>query len=218
MSAIRTGFAAAIGATVLILSLAACASSGTRQTPTLTDHIHRIQGDLGKIARDKPEFVLRDVEGNAFDFRRDTDGYVTLLYFGYTYCPDKCPSHMADVAAVLDKHPEIADQVKVVFVTVDPVRDTPDRIDLWLGLFNDTFIGLTGSQAEITRATRSALAAEWFPIETATFGAGDYSVSHSAFVIAYGYDNQAQAIWPFGTRQATYEHDLLILTSQGGTS
>jgi protein SCO1/2 len=198
------------------LLLSACSGGpGNEQTPTPTDRVHHIQGDIGEIAREKPEFVLQDIEGNEFDFRKETDGYVTLLYFGYTYCPDKCPSHMADLAAVIDKHPEIADRLKVVFVTVDPPRDTPDRLDLWLGLFNESFIGLTGTQDEIVQASKSALADEWFPPETATFGTDDYSVRHGAYVIAYGYDNTAQIIWPFGTRQATYEHDLLILTSQG---
>jgi protein SCO1/2 len=76
----------------------------------------------------KPDFVFTDTSGEAFDFQQETEGYVTLLYFGYTHCPDICPSHMADVAAVIDRNPDWVEHVKVVFVSVDPARDTPERL------------------------------------------------------------------------------------------
>ena len=163
----------------------------------------------------KPDFVLTDTSGKAFDFQEETEGYVTLLYFGYTHCPDICPSHMADVAAVIERNPDLTEHVKVVFVTVDPLRDTPDRLRMWLDLFNEDFIGLTGSNEEIEVATKDALRGRWFPIETAAFGDGDYSVSHAAFVIAYGHDGPAKVIWPFGTQQSEYENDLRILVKEG---
>src|SRR5450759_944458 len=69
----------------------------------------------------KPGFVLTDTSGAAFDFRQRTDGYVTLLFFGYTYCPDQCPMHMANLGAALKQMPaETANQVKLVFVPTDP--------------------------------------------------------------------------------------------------
>src|SRR5579864_8135641 len=93
----------------------------------------------------KPKFVLTDTSGAAFDFRQSTDGYVTLLFFGYTNCPDQCPMHMADLGAALKKLPaDIADRVKLVFVTTDPTRDSADVVRRWLDLFDRRFIGLTG--------------------------------------------------------------------------
>src|SRR5438477_11463311 len=72
----------------------------------------------------KPAFVLTDTSGAAFDFRQRTEGYVTLLFFGYTYCPDQCPMHMANLGAALKKmSPGIADQVELDFVITDPGRD-----------------------------------------------------------------------------------------------
>jgi len=69
----------------------------------------------------KPRFVLTDTSGAPFDFWRRTQGSVTLLFFGYTYCPDQCPMHMANLAAALKKMPAgMSDQVKLVFVTTDP--------------------------------------------------------------------------------------------------
>ena len=73
----------------------------------------------------KPRFTLTDTSGRPFDFAAATKGYVTLLFFGYTYCPDQCPMHMANSSAALKKLPAgTAEHVKLVFVTTDPARDT----------------------------------------------------------------------------------------------
>jgi protein SCO1/2 len=73
----------------------------------------------------KPDFTLNDTASEPFDFRTETEGFVTLLFFGYTYCPDVCPIHMANIGAVLATLPPgIANQVKVVMVSTDPNRDT----------------------------------------------------------------------------------------------
>src|SRR3984893_15782437 len=74
----------------------------------------------------KPRFVLTDTSGAPFDFWKRTQGSVTLLFFGYTYCPDQCPMHMANIGEALKKLPTgIADQIRLVFVTTDPARDLP---------------------------------------------------------------------------------------------
>src|SRR5579864_8062290 len=105
----------------------------------------------------KPKFILTDTSGAAFDFRQRTEGYVTLLFFGYTYCPDQCPMHMANLGAALKKLPAgIADQIKLVFVTTDPARDTPVVLRRWLGLFDRRFIGLTGSDRAIEAVQRAS--------------------------------------------------------------
>src|SRR5919108_4586778 len=73
----------------------------------------------------KPRFILTDTSGVPFDFWSRTLGSVTLLFFGYTNCPDQCPFHMANLAAALKKLPsDVTDHVKLVFVTTDPARDT----------------------------------------------------------------------------------------------
>src|SRR6516165_3016429 len=74
----------------------------------------------------KPRFVLTDTSGAPFDFWQRTQGSVTLLFFGYTYCPDQCPMHMTNLGAVFKKMPGgISDQVMPFFATTDPARDTP---------------------------------------------------------------------------------------------
>lgn len=170
-------------------------------------------------AMPKPDFTLTDTDGNPYDFKAETEGYLTYLYFGYTYCPDICPSHMADIAAVIKRQPEYKNQVKVVFVTVDPDRDTPARLRTWLDLFDEDFIGLRGDAAELEAATKEALGELWFPIEKSTpaDGGEGYIMSHAAFVQLYTLDNLSHIVYPFGVPQSGYEWDLTKLIKEGWT-
>src|ERR1700730_3211528 len=80
----------------------------------------------------KPRFVLTDTSGTPYDFWEKTQGVITLLFFGYTNCPDQCPMHMMNIGSALKRLPPgLADQVKLVFVTTDPERDTPAAIRQW---------------------------------------------------------------------------------------
>ncbi len=155
----------------------------------------------------KPEFTLTDTAGAPYDFRKQTDGYVTLLYFGYTSCPDVCPLHMANIASVLgDVSGEVNQKIKVVFVTTDPGRDTPAVIRKWLDNFDVTFIGLTGTQQEIVAAERAANLPEAVISKPNTDGS--YTVGHASQVVAYTLDDEAHIVYPFGIRQADWAHDL----------
>src|SRR5256885_1762867 len=98
----------------------------------------------------KPRFVLTDTSGAPFDFWNRTLDSVTLLFFGYTNCPDQCPMHMANIGQALRKlPPDVADHVQLVFVTTDPSRDTPALLRRWLDRFDRRFVGLTGSDAAV---------------------------------------------------------------------
>ena len=82
---------------------------------------------------DRPSFVLTDTTGERFDFRAETGGRPTLLFFGYTSCPDECYTAMADITTALrTTPPDVRDRTQVVFVSVDPARDSPDRLRTWL--------------------------------------------------------------------------------------
>jgi protein SCO1/2 len=156
--------------------------------------------------RPKPDFTLQDTDGRPFRFREETDGYVTLLFFGYTNCPDVCPVHMASIAAVLDDFPfELRRQLKVVFVTTDPRRDTPERLRGWLDRFDPSFVGLRGDEAQVNEImSKLGLPAA---VKSAA-GDGEYLVGHSAQVLAFTKDGLAHLVYPFGTRQADWAHDL----------
>lgn len=156
----------------------------------------------------KADFTLSDTEGRAFDFREQTDGYLTFLFFGYTNCPDICPVHMANLGALLRRFPhDVRSRVRVVFVTTDPERDSPSAIRRWLDTFDPTFIGLTGSVEEIDRVQRA------FGVQPARRDEdadddGDYGVGHAAQVIAFTPDDIGRVVYPFGTRQADWMVDI----------
>jgi protein SCO1/2 len=159
----------------------------------------------------KPDFVLTRTDGTPYDIRRETEGYVTLLFFGYTNCPDICPVHLANIARALKKaDPEVAGAIKVVFVTNDPARDTPDVIRRYLDQFDNRFIGLTGDSLAITAAMRQL---NLSPIvrEEGT-QPGGYTIGHSAIVLAFTRDNLAHVVYPFGIRQEDWASDLALLT------
>ncbi len=163
----------------------------------------------------KPDFTLTDTDGAPYDFRKETAGSVTLLYFGYTSCPDVCPLHMANLAAVLQEvSGEVNSKIKVVFVTTDPARDTPAVIRKWLDNFDVTFVGLTGTSAEITAAEQAARVPEAVLEQPAADG--KYKVGHASQVIAYSLDDEAHVVYPFGIRQADWARDLprLVTTTE----
>jgi protein SCO1/2 len=156
--------------------------------------------------RPKPNFVLTTTEGHRFPFRDSTEGSLTLLFFGYTNCPDVCPVHMANIAAALHKLPDaVARQVTVVFVTTDPERDTPEVVRAWLDHFDTRFIGLTGTQAEVDSAQVAMHVPQAYREE---IPGAPYQVGHSAHVIAFTKDGMARFALPFGTRQSEWAQEI----------
>jgi protein SCO1/2 len=139
---------------------------------------------------------------------RATKGKLTYLYFGYTHCPDACPLTMSDIAAAFHREPvSVRHRVDVVFVTVDPRRDTPHVLRRWLDHFDRSFIGLTGSAAQIAAAERAA----GVPLAAAEKTKGGYSVAHSTLVIPYSPDGRAHVVYSAGFRSRDYAHDMPLL-------
>lgn len=163
----------------------------------------------------KPRFVLNDTSGAPFDFWNRTQGAVTLLFFGYTNCPDQCPMHMANLGVALKKLPAgLADQVKLIFVTTDPARDTAPELRRWLDIFDKHFIGLTGTDGALDAVQRAAgvpLAKKSGPRD------GNYAVAHANFVLAYTKDNLAHLIYPGGVSKDDWVHDLPLLIRESWT-
>ena len=175
------------------------------------------RGGLVSPPLPKPKFTLTDTSGTPFDFRAKTEGNPTLLFFGYTHCPDMCPLQMLVVAQALKSlPPAMADQFKVVFVTTDPDRDTPAVLRTWLDHFDKRFIGLTGSQAAIDAAQSSANVP---PAKKSTVRPdGNYEVGHASFVLAYTKDDLAHVIYPVGVSEEDFAHDLPFLTKETWTN
>jgi len=170
------------------------------------------RGGLVSPPLPKPKIVLTDTSGSSFDFLARTRGYVTLLFFGYTHCPDMCPLQMHVIAEALKQLPAASTkQFKVVFVTTDPARDTSQVLRTYLDGFDKTFIGLTGTQAAVDAAQTAA----HLPVATrsAVRPDGSYDVGHAAFVVAYSKDGFAHVIYPIGVKLQDWVHDLPELAS-----
>ena len=162
----------------------------------------------------KVDFTLLDTHGRPFHFVAETEGYVTLLFFGYTYCPDICPVHLSSIGAVMAGFSyDVGSRIKVVFVTTDPERDTPGRIREWLDAFDESFIGLRGTVAEVNDIERS------LGLPPSFVGEGQdpesYLVGHAAQVLAFTPDNLAHIAYPFGIRQSDWARDLPRLVRRG---
>jgi protein SCO1 len=156
----------------------------------------------------RPSFTLTDTAGGSYDFTTSTQGRATLLFFGYTHCPDVCPTTMADIAVALRSLPaDVATQVQVVFVTTDPARDTPPVLADWLGRFDRDlpvpFVGLTGPQSDIDQAQLSA----GVPL------AQENGQQHSALLLLYGADDKAHVAFDSGNTPRDIEHDLRLVVA-----
>ncbi|MFF9842474.1 SCO family protein [Streptomyces sp. NPDC013740] len=105
----------------------------------------------------KPDLVLTDTKGEKYDLRAATKGKPTLVYFGYTHCPDVCPLTMSNIAIARKQLPKTdQDKLQVVFVTTDPERDTAAELGKWLPAAGDpSFVGLTGDFKTIQAGARS---------------------------------------------------------------
>jgi protein SCO1/2 len=155
-------------------------------------------------AEPKPDFTLTDTSGHPYDFREETKGKLTFLYFGYTHCPDVCPITLATLSGALADLPGVG--ATVVFVTTDPARDTPSRLRTWLDQYDTAFVGLTGTPAELAAAQRAAGVTVASANEPNS--KGNYTVGHSASVLVFTPDGREHLIYPYGTTQGQWEHDI----------
>jgi protein SCO1/2 len=206
---------------LLLLTLAACrpasrddagaspVAGGEAPRPSQADSGSGMHGLELVPPREKPDFRLTSTDGTPFDFRKDTEGYATLLFFGYTHCPDVCPVHLANIAAVLHQlPPDVSDRVRMVFVTTDPARDSAAVVRRYLDKFDRGFIGLVGTEEEILAAqAASRIPAAIKEVVDSTKPA-EYTVGHAAFVFAYTPDGKGRFLYPFGVRQASWANDI----------
>lgn len=130
---------------------------------------------------------------------KDFRGRFMLIYFGYSYCPDICPTELQMVGRALDMMGPAAQKVVPVFISVDPARDTPEELAKYVKAFHPRMIGLTGSRAEIDKVTGSYHA--YYTIgKPSKPGAGDYLVNHTAFLYLVGPDGKLRTIYRGGTK------------------
>lgn len=140
-----------------------------------------------------PEMRLTAHGGQVFDLQNER-GNVVLIFFGYTHCPDICPTTLADFAGVKRRLEGRADSVKFVFISVDPARDTPEKAMAYARNFDRSFIGLTGDSASLAQIQRGFRTASYIERDTSP----DYLVAHSASVYIIGADGTVHETLRFG--------------------
>jgi protein SCO1/2 len=155
-----------------------------------------------------PNVTLQTTDGKPFNLVTDTTHPVTLVFFGYTNCPDVCPLVMSDLTLAYAELPsDVRDQTQVLFVTTDPVRDTGSVLRSYLDRYNPAFVGLTGRLRRITAA-----AADMGVAITGrkALPNGGYDVGHGAQVIGFAHET-APVIWTPGTPIADIVADIETL-------
>jgi protein SCO1/2 len=153
------------------------------------------------IGKDAPDFTLTDQDGQSLRMS-DLRGKLVLMTFGFTHCPNICPTTLANLAAIYQALPAQEQQrVQVLFVTVDPARDTPQALKEYVQFYAKGFTGLTGSTDDIAKVAKEYGASfEAVPQESQV--AGDYyTVNHSTYVYL---------IDPAGRFAVLYDNDKLV--------
>ena len=195
--------AAAALAAAATLTAAGCGGSGSSGVATTAPPpANGLRGLVPQPLPRTPQFTLTDTSGRPFDFAARTRGKLAYLYFGYTHCPDACPATMDELLYALRRQREsVRRQVEVVFVTVDPRRDTRRRLRAWLDHFSPSFVGLRGTESQIEQAEQAA---------GIPFVRGVYT-QHSSFVLPFSPDGRAHVVYAQGFRPDDYAHDLPLL-------
>lgn len=166
------------------------------------------------------QFRLTDVTGASFgktlaltdhngkprtlaDFR----GKVAVVFFGFTHCPDVCPTTLAELATVAKELGKDADRMQVLFVTVDPERDTQEVLRQFVPSFNPSFLGLFGDAEATARAAKEFK----IVIQKQPLPGGDYSVDHSAGTYIFDPQGRLRLFAQYGRPAADLLHDIRIL-------
>jgi protein SCO1 len=194
------------------LGLTACGGSGSGTASTAVSGAPQQKNPEAATVLDppfqKPDLVLTDTHGKPFDLRAETKDKPTLLYFGYTHCPDICPLTMSNLAIARKSLPASErGELQVVFVTTDPQRDTPAQLAKWLPAAGDpSFIGLTGDFKKIQAAAKSLGIGIDPPVKEKD---GTIVSTHGAEVIAFSpKTNGGYLLYGDNTSSDQYARDL----------
>ena len=158
-----------------------------------------------------PEIELTRDTGNRLRLS-EMRGNTVLLFFGYTSCPDVCPTTMAELKQALEKlGEEDAKQVQVLFVTVDPERDTPERVQEYVDHFNSNFIGLSGTESELADVWKNYGV---FRETVEGTSAAGYLVNHTARITLIDKDGNLRLSYAFNTPVDSIVHDLKLILNE----
>lgn len=180
---------------IFLAGLAACSSDKQAQPFTATDvtgadfaNAFKLTDHTGKVR------TLEDFKGKA-----------VALFFGYTHCPDVCPTTMADLASAMKLLGERSDEVQVLFVTVDPERDTQEVLAQYVPSFDERFIGLYGTPEETAEVVKNF---KVFYAKQDTAGKSDYTIDHSSGIYGFDKDGKVRLYFNYGQKPQEIANDL----------
>ncbi|TAM13087.1 MAG: SCO family protein [Nevskiaceae bacterium] len=189
-----------VAALVAAATLGACQQQAKWQLSNVTHIVEPLK------------FSLESTNGGT-ETAADLRGKIVLVYFGYTHCPDVCPTTLAELAGVIRKLGDKARDVRVLFITVDPARDTLPVLKTYVAAFDkDHFIGLRGTSAQTTALAKRYRVGYGYEKPEAN---GDYIVNHSSAVFIFGPDGNARLLGTGANTPAEYEADLKRLINAG---
>ncbi|MEK1905850.1 MAG: SCO family protein [Pseudomonas sp.] len=180
-----------------------------------TDKVAQLDAGIVLLpqARSLPDLSLTNQDGQPVVLDQLKEQW-SLLFFGYTFCPDICPTTLAQLRQLKGMLPaDVQGRVRMVLVSVDPNRDTPQKLKQYLGYFDASFVGLTGAQADI-QTLASAVSIPYIPADTSK---ENYTVDHSGNLVILGPDGTQR-----GFIRAPLNNDKLadqlppLLRSEGG--
>ena len=190
------------GLTALLATVALMAGCGNDQPW----HGKDISGLMPELA-----FELTGTNGHTVS-AADTAGQLRLLYFGFTSCPDVCPDTLARLRMAINQLPETErETVEVLFVSVDPKRDTPERLASYVNFFGEQVTGLTGTEAQLRALSKRYRTTFGYDEPD---GNGNYNVSHSSAVYAFDHQGRARLLLRPDLSAQAISEDLARLTKE----
>jgi protein SCO1/2 len=197
-------------AVLLALVLAGC-SAGSSAGEVTSNGEQGWHGTPVKDGYPLPEQTFTDTEGESVQPADLATAPVTLMFFGYTHCPDICNVVLASIASALrGADPEVRDDVRLLFVTTDPARDTPDVVREYLDRFDPAYDGLVAPPATVEKAAKQLYIAYEKP--DGSHG-GSYEVDHGTYTTAF-VDGEARLVWSADTGVGDLRADLTRLVDQ----
>lgn len=184
--------------TLLLLLMPFAQLANAADAPTL-------KAGVFSPARLAPDFVLQGSDGEELKLSRFR-GKITVLGFGFTSCPDVCPTTLAVLAQARKQLGARADDMQVVYITVDPKTDSAERMRKYLATFDPTFIGGTGSEERL-----AAVRKEYGIIANKKTYGSSYTYAHSSYTYLIDREGKLRALMPYGHAAADYVHDIKIL-------
>jgi protein SCO1/2 len=168
-------------------------------------HAEQLRAGVFSPARMAPDFKLQGSDGSEVTLTRYR-GKIAIVVFGFTACPTVCPTTLRTLAEARKQLGADADQLQIVYLTVDPERDDVERMRVYLATFDPTFVGATGTAAEL-----EAVRKEYGIFANRESAGESYSFSHSSYTYLVDRDGRLRALMPYGQKPEDYVHDVRIL-------